>query len=243
MLASFGESAGSEANEKALDRLVRNLHGESNPDFTTYNVFTDFRAFYPFIGGTAFAHSKNLIDYSLFDLSFNGSPSHSSTGMITSGIAQDADTGYNPFTEAAVGNYSVGMYNRVKLSGSGNPWIFGAFDGSNLTGIRVQSVNISTGIGVNRFIDGISELVGKHIVVEVEGTTTGRLISNGAVVNTWSAGATKPNDNIRISSVGGAAYADIDVQSFWIAEKIFSSAEHLAIHNSIVQYQDGLLRL
>ena len=70
-----------------LDRLVRDMHGETNADYTTFDLWNTgkAKAVYPFIGGTDDSHKFNLIDPrdldAAFRLTFVGSPAHTTEGM------------------------------------------------------------------------------------------------------------------------------------------------------------------
>ncbi len=70
-----------------LDRFIKDLHGISNPDYTTYDLWNSGKivGLYPFIGGNANCHKWNLLDLrdddSAYRLTFYGSPVHDMNGM------------------------------------------------------------------------------------------------------------------------------------------------------------------
>jgi len=67
-----------------LDRHVRDLHGEPNPNAGSIDIWAKMKAIYPFIGGTAEAHRLNLRDPSK-PLILNGAMTHSATGCLFQG--------------------------------------------------------------------------------------------------------------------------------------------------------------
>jgi hypothetical protein len=72
----------------ALDRLVRDLHGEANPNYPTSDIWNKFLALYPVIGSTAISHSLNLVNPGAFHLTYDAGITHSATGIATSATAR-----------------------------------------------------------------------------------------------------------------------------------------------------------
>lgn len=68
-------------------------------------------AIYPIVGGNATAHSYNLKNTAQYQLSFNGSWVHSSTGMLPSGAY--ADTGLNPLSVLSAFSGHISYYSRT----------------------------------------------------------------------------------------------------------------------------------
>lgn len=103
------------AHVAAMDYIHRIVAGGTNLSDTDYGAaillahelgqigWDKFSAVYPFIGGTASSHAKNLIS-STYDLTMNGTITHSADGMKGDGATGYADTGIIPSTLYA-GNY------------------------------------------------------------------------------------------------------------------------------------------
>lgn len=86
--------AGTTLQTTSIDTLVRDLKGQTNPGYTTgIDLWTPPLAFYPFVGGTATAHAVNLKSPGTYNLTFSGSPTHSSLGVVFAGSPQFANTG------------------------------------------------------------------------------------------------------------------------------------------------------
>jgi len=90
----------------AIDALVVSLKADS--------LWNKIYYMYPFVGGTASQHSYNLKDPSLYQITWGGSLTHSSTGVISPVPNGYGDTGFNPNT-AGVGlnSTAIGFYSRT----------------------------------------------------------------------------------------------------------------------------------
>lgn len=238
-LAAFDEGAGSPENEFALDRLVRDLHGESNENYATFNIWNEFKAIYPYIGGTAFAHSLNLTDPSLFGITWYGSPTHNESGVSFDGVTQYGDSGIVDATYLQVKNKCAAFY-FDNLVGA-HQYAFGSYDG-NLFAISLENIgyaNISNVVGFNTVYTGTSLGVGKFVSVNV-GATLGNLYSNGISVGSNISGNTAANDSIKIagaSTLRGKMRLKISMFSNGL-----SSDQQLFLYNSILNYQTALGR-
>ncbi len=76
--------------KNAVNQLVLDLKSNS--------LWTKMKALYPIVGGTATAHSYNLINTAQYQLSFSSGWTHSSTGMLPNGTSAYANTGLNTST-------------------------------------------------------------------------------------------------------------------------------------------------
>lgn len=78
------------------------------------NLWSKFDILYPFAGGTALAHSKNLISAN-YTITWNGGMSHTANG-ITGNAAAYGNTNYSPFTAGlTIGNSHIAQYVRVSV--------------------------------------------------------------------------------------------------------------------------------
>lgn len=69
-------SISDQSQKKALNDFVLGLKAQS--------LWTKMVAVYPFAGGTSSSHSYNLKNPSQYQLTYSGTPSHTSAGMVTS---------------------------------------------------------------------------------------------------------------------------------------------------------------
>lgn len=240
-LASFGESAGGIPNEVALDRLVRDINGEANTNYTTYNIWSKKKALYPFIGGTAFAHSLNLIDQSQYPIGWTGSPTHNANGVQFNGTSQYGNTGINPSTMMGLYDKAGGMY--VTDIVPGNTWEWGVYDGANCFAVRHLNGGTITGVGVNDLQQSYSGFmnVAKYCSIDISNSVTAKIYGEGIAGVTLTPGGAVPNDLIYVGGITPAYLGEFRSKLFWLGASL-TDAEHLFLNNAIAAYQTALGR-
>jgi len=89
-VAFFSRASISDGTQQsAINTLVASLKG--------HGIWTKLDALYPFVGGSATPHSKNLIA-NTYNITWNGSPTHNSSGVTGDASTAYGDTGFNPST-------------------------------------------------------------------------------------------------------------------------------------------------
>lgn len=116
----------------------------------TNSLWSKMYAVYPVVGGTATTHSYNLINTANYRITFSGTVTHSSNGMISNGTTGYGLTGLIPSTVLDNSNLaSLGFYSRTNtpfVSGTA-PYAMGSV-GSNASpgtfsiNIRANQLNI-----------------------------------------------------------------------------------------------------
>lgn len=242
----MGESAGSTENEVALDRFVRDLHGEANGSYSTLNVFGNFAALYPIIGGTAAAHALNLASTGAYGMTFLASPTHSANGIDFNGSNQYANTGLRTESLYASGDKSLFIY--ADNTGGAN-WLYGQWNaGSGYVGLRKLSDESITGAGLNAFTGTLSIAgTNKCSSIDMNGPT-GKIYSD--TVNVYVGADSSTTAPIGEMYLGGLNYFNgydmlypnaFRCKLFAIGTHM-NDAEHAAIHNAITAYQTALGR-
>ena len=147
--AAFVSAAGiTDATQmSAINTLVTDLKG--------YGIWTKMKALYPFVGGSATAHSYNLKNTAQYQLSFSGGWTHSSTGALPNGTNAYADTSFIP-NALAQNSAHIGYYSRTA---------------SALTTAALMGVNESGRMYLSRF-GSTSTYVGINSVGGPEPTST-----------------------------------------------------------------------
>ena len=252
VIAGGGSLTNTQAN--ILDRLVRDLKGEANPFYITYNVWSKFNAIYPIIGGTAITHKLNLVDPrdadAAFRLTFYNSPTHDANGITWNGTSQYADTHLSPNT--SLNNIChMGCYINQTPIGAHNVTEMGSLDSSS------SSLMLSTRYGdgkmyADMFSDStkLSQTVpdagGLYIISNTDGNT-GKAYVNGAgmpaTVNIGS--TTRPTRNIYMGASNQATgTTGYSARRFAFASigAGLSAAENTALYNSVQAYQSSLGR-
>ena len=128
-LVFFTASGVTDTTQKdAVNNLVLGLKSNS--------IWTKMKALYPVVGGDATKHSYNLINTSLYQLTFSSGWTHSSTGMLPNGANAFANTNLNP-TSIGLGQNSAcyGVYSRTQSVG--NTSLFGAFNVANTVNVSL----------------------------------------------------------------------------------------------------------
>jgi len=74
--------------------------------------------FYPFVGGTSTKHSYNFMNTSLYQLTFTGFWTHSSTGALPNGTNAYANSSLNGNTVFTQNNNHCGVYSRTNVAGA-----------------------------------------------------------------------------------------------------------------------------
>jgi len=75
-------------------------------------IWTKMDALYPFVGGSSSSHAVNLKNPGTFNLTFNGTWTHSVTGGKPNGTDGYADTGYIPRVNLTQFSSAIGLYSR-----------------------------------------------------------------------------------------------------------------------------------
>jgi hypothetical protein len=127
--------------QAAINTLVVDLKADG--------LWTKMKAVYPFVGGTATAHSYNLSNTAQYQISWNGGQTHDANGY-TPGVNGYGNTGFatNLFTSA--NDFGLSTYIRTNTTSGADIGVFAPdlrYIGSNLTN------NAYFGIG-NTFISG-----------------------------------------------------------------------------------------
>jgi hypothetical protein len=84
----------------------------------SYGLWTKNKAIYPLVGGTSTAHSYNIINPSLYQLTFVGSPTHDGNGVDWNGSTQYATTGLVPTSVLGANNTHLSVYSRENSTGA-----------------------------------------------------------------------------------------------------------------------------
>jgi hypothetical protein len=165
------------------------------------NLWTKMKAIYPVVGGNATAHSKNLVNTSLYQLSFSSGWTHSSTGMLPNGTSAYANTGLNTSTvlNENSSHYSIylntntdGLYIDLGNRDADSENIFIPKNGSNTL------INVNTTYG-SRISVSNTDSRGLYVLSR----TTSNLMTyfkNNSKITTSSASSGSVNGNLYLSA-------------------------------------------
>lgn len=129
--ASFDADAQSFFTASGVTNLTqKNAVNQLVLDLKSNSLWTKMKALYPIVGGNATAHSYNLVNTSLYQLTFSSGWTHSSTGMLPNGTSAYADTGLSPSSVLNLTSSHFALYSQTNATG-GNYASSGIYDGSN----------------------------------------------------------------------------------------------------------------
>lgn len=110
--AFFSAGSISAADQKAaINKLILSLKNNA--------LWNKFYALYPFVGGNATSHSLNLINTSLYQITWVAAPSHSLSGVDFNGTTQYGKTGLIPSSVMTLNNTALHYYSRDNIAESG----------------------------------------------------------------------------------------------------------------------------
>lgn len=157
--AFFNAAVITDATQKsAVDTLVKDLKG--------YGIWTNIKAIYPFVGGTAAAHKYNLKNPAdtdaAFRLTFTGSWTHSGNGSQPSASNSYADTKLNISSHLNLNSTHIGVYVRQPFDNRGAIINESGYD-NGLYLWSMQSFRMHDYSSDNSIFDGVDAKAGFHL--------------------------------------------------------------------------------
>jgi hypothetical protein len=234
----------SDAQKTALTIMVKKLKGK--------NLWQTFKAFYPFLGGTAASHSHNLISSS-YQITWNGTLTHSSLGVKGNGSTGYGNPAFNP-TTAGLGLNSTHASCYINVGDTTNGCQFGAPSGlANAENFQFALFGVG---GSNfKFFDCYGTNTGRISVAHAGNTgmytgsrtaaNASNLYKNGVVIGTTSgASETLLNSDLFLfarNQAGAGAFTDcrMAMMSFGLG---LTSQQQADLYTIVQEYQTSLGR-
>ena len=110
----------------ALNNLVTSLKASNVA--ATGTLWSKFSVLYPFVGGNATAHSRNLKSTS-YDITWNGTPTHNANGITGDDTAAYGDTNFN-MAVLAQDSASIYAYCRTTTPTTTGKYLMGGHNGT-----------------------------------------------------------------------------------------------------------------
>ena len=212
-------------------------------DLKSYGIWSKIYAIYPMVGGNATSHSYNLIDTSLFQLSFVGGWTHTSTGALPNGTNAYADTSWiqNNFTEAD-NNTTTGFYSGTDTN-----------TGTDIGCVLDASAYILRARETNLFRSLNQATAGFPSVSNTNGTgfySSSRLSStqislykDGSLLSLISSNSTSgmAKGNIRLSAYNTGFFGSKEHRLSFIAQGL-TDTENANLYTAVQAYQTTLSR-
>ena len=220
-------------------------------DLKSANIWTKFKAIYPFVGNTASSQKYNLKDARDLDaayrLTFTGGFTFSSTGALPNGVNAYASTFLIPATSLSANSSHVSIYNRTVGSGTINDW---GTSGGGLAFAAAISLSGSAYLdcynsSTNRIVITNASATGFYVGSRTSSTSL-KLFKNGTQLGTT-------NTNASVGVVGLTAdvklFSNNPVQNFSNRECAFASigdgltdAEVTAFRTAVQTFNTTLAR-
>ena len=219
-------------------------------DLKAFGIWNKFIAIYPIVGGTANSHKYNLKDPRDLDiayrLSFTGSVTHASTGMVSAGGY--ADTKINPASAMTLNDSHISYYSRTNgVNGSIEMGVAGGGSGP-YTLIQIKYANSFFYGDINQTgEDGIlHSLTGGHFLATRTASNIKKLVINGNVaLNGTLVSTSLPNRNIYIlasNNNGTASFKTAKECAFASIGSGLTVTESYNFYTAVQKYQCYLNR-
>ena len=233
----------------------------------TAGIWTKMKAIYPFVGGNATSHKFNLKDPrdadAAFRLTFSGGMTHSSTGVLFSGVNGFADTFFRPSNnyDNTTWNAHMSFYSRSNVEAPTTHWLSGGFGADSDYASAAYFVLIVNRKGT-RTVDG--RTIGNQwasytsalddsrglFMINKQSEAILKLTKNTTLLaqNTTSSWTVnKPGDKLYLGAVNGLqSYSGLNYDNKEYAFATIGSgltdAEATAFYNAVQAYQTALGR-
>ena len=211
--------------------------------FKSYNIWTKMTAVYPFVGGTSSTHSYNLKNSATFQITWSGSLTHDSNGILSGGGV--GFTGIIPLSHLSLNSVHAFIYSKTNTpTGS---FDFGCGDGSSLfygyitAGGSCQILmNDVTGT-----YPSISDSSGGFLCNR-SGSNAVQVYRNGSSIHTSSVTSTSLPTTYQFAVAGlydsGSIVGSSKVIAFTTVGSSLSSTEASNMHTAVQAFQTSLLR-
>lgn len=239
----------SEAEAIVLDRLVRDLHGETNDDYATEDIWSILKAVYPVVSANAQIHIMNIIAPT-DNMSFSGGVTHGLNKIIFDGSTGEADTLYVDGTDTDEADVCMGIvvsnYSHLPAVPAGYPnHYMGASDAGNGVWIRNFNGKYEAKVTTTSGTFSSTTAYQPNEYLHMQGTGayqslylggSGMLIANKAYAMGTASGA-----NIKIGKVDGVQGVAAEVNFAYIG-KALNTAQRKSMMNAVnyFLYQKGV---
>jgi hypothetical protein len=187
--------------KNAVNQLVLDLKSNS--------LWSKMKALYPIVGGNATAHSYNLINTSLYQLSFSSGWTHSANGMTPNGTSAYADTFLTARGLLGVNSTHISYYSRTNIYGNNTQQIeMGTNTIANTDNLYLTyDFANNSYYGVNQFGDSTMSRLGNTLGCLILNRTSSTEIEryfNGTRTFTAVSSTNTPNTSIIFGAIRNA---------------------------------------
>lgn len=232
----------------AVDTCVKALKADS--------LWTPLKAFYPFVGGTASTHERNLKDpadtNAAHRIIWGGGVTHGATGAKGNATNGFGDTHIYPPTDLTLGQFTGGVYLRDDVQNTAA--IFGAHTSGS---VRTLFSPTHSTLGFFAIVNNASPFDTNPAITSADGhiqvmreTTTQvyGYIDNVEVVNgTTSTATALPMANItlfaeNVSNAAKFSYDNREISAAYFIDDTLTTSQRAALNTAINNLQTSLFR-
>lgn len=171
-------------------------------------LWTNSKAIYPFVGGSASTHKYNLKDPRDLDaayrLNFQGGWTHSANGILPNGTTGYADTFFSPFNTFTLNAGHIGIYSRTQGVAAGYDIASTLPGESPFTGVicRYTGDKFFACIGSVSYVPSPANSDGRgwFIATRQNGFERNRAYKNGSLVGTADEAPSHPIESLYIGA-------------------------------------------
>lgn len=162
-------------------------------DLKSYNIWTKMSAIYPFVGGSAISHSYNLKNTAQYQITWNGTVTHTINGVQGNGVNGYGNTNYSP-SLGLQDDAHLSIYSRTDIDEV-------SFDFSAENTAQTEASNLILRFAGSGFFSKINTGTYTNVANANSlgfytgsrtGSTTYKAYKNGSVVATSSVSSTTP---------------------------------------------------
>lgn len=230
---------------KAIDTLVRDLKGLTNPRYPTSNVLSKFSQILPFYGSIAATHKFNLLDTSTYQATFVGSPTHNSSGVSTNGSTSYINTNFSS-SLLTYSNNITSIYYFVPITSTA--YAYGVYDGgSGVIGYSIDASNVLFVMGLWKGFTtgGSGSILGNMVALDFSSTSRVDIYADGvSKFNATPASGSNVGDFwIGGMNNGGTLFTPKQLTAkFWGVGTSLTSSQHIDYSKAVTEFQNRLSR-
>lgn len=235
------------------DTTILNALNAWEASLISNGLSSKITVFYPFVGGNETKHSYNFMNTSLYQLTFTGVWTHSSTGALPSGTNNTyANTGLNANTVFTQNNNHCGVYSRTNVAGA-NKTAVGCIIGSTpIYALQIRSAsNLASAFNnsqvSNQFVSASNTNSSGYYLMNKTSSSIGGLTldKNGTQIGSNVAAITTnnyENTNVIIGALRSSAQWDNKEYAGISMGLGLTSGEKIAMYNMIQTFNTNLSR-
>ena len=213
------------------------------------SIWSKMYYIYPWVGGTASQHSYNLVDPTLYQLTFNGGWTHASTGATPNGSTGYAETGFATNLVASKDSVAHGVYCRTSTTTGVLMVDQGAASGGTANGLFMSVYRSGDMQGdcysAANYREATTGSQGLHVLSRENSTSRAGYRNAVALTPDSDVSTSQDSNTITIGAMnkGGTKtwYSDRETAFNFVSDGL-SASEVTALNTAVLTFQTALSR-